>query len=87
MSFSGPSDIGSLLGAFASARAGIERGLSGLNRDANEIARANIGAPNGIETVTGALVDSLQQRLLVQASARMMSTADRTLGTLLDTHA
>ena len=87
MSVTGPTDIGSLLGAFASAREGIERGLSGLNRDAHEIARANVGAPGGIDTVPGALVDSLQQRLLVQASARVMSTTDQTLGTLLDTHA
>ena len=37
--------------------------------------------------IAGALVDSLQQRLLVEASARMLSTVDQTLGTLVDVKA
>jgi hypothetical protein len=69
-----------------SAQLGIRRGLSGLDRDAQVVANGNI-ASDGADGVVGALVDSLQQRLLVEASARMLSTADQTLGTLIDVKA
>jgi hypothetical protein len=34
-----------------------------------------------------ALVDALQQRVAVEASARMLSTVDQTVGTLIDVNA
>jgi hypothetical protein len=70
--------------AFQSAQLGIRRGLAGVDRDAQAVAN---GAAGGVDAVTGALVDSLQQRLLVEASARMLSTVDQTLGTLVDVKA
>jgi hypothetical protein len=73
--------ISSIPGAWDSAQAGIQRGLSGLDRDAQTIANGSTDA------ATGALVDSLQQRVAVEASARMLSTVDQTLGTLIDVKA
>jgi len=74
--------ISNIPSAFQSAQSGIRRGLAGIDRDAQAVAN---GADVG--DVTGALVDSLQQRLLVEASARMLSTVDQTLGTLVDVKA
>jgi hypothetical protein len=108
--------INNIPGAMQSAQLGIQRGLSGLNLDAQVVANGLGGGTNGVtgaqrrespeapavrrwETgngvdasgdigaLTGALVDSLQQKLLVEASARMMSTVDKTLGTLIDVKA
>jgi hypothetical protein len=78
--------ISSVPGAMQSAELGIQRGLSGLNRDAQVVAGANVAADN-TDAMTGALVDSLEQKLLVEASARMLSTVDQTLGTLIDVKA
>jgi hypothetical protein len=79
----GISGISSLPSALDSARTGIRRGMSGLNTDAAVVASASAVSGDN-DATTGALVDSLQQKLLVEASARMLSTEDQTLGTLLD---
>jgi hypothetical protein len=90
--------INNIPGAMQSAQLGIQRGLSGLNRDAQVVANGLGGGTNGVTgdgvdasgdigALTGALVDSLQQKLLVEASARMLSTVDETLGTLIDVKA
>jgi hypothetical protein len=70
-------------GALQSAQLGISRGMNGVARDAQTVADS-IMTPAGTDSIPGALVDSLQQKLLVAASARMMSTVDETLGTLID---
>jgi hypothetical protein len=70
-------------GALQSAQLGISRGMNGVARDAQTVADS-IMIPAGTDSIPGALVDSLQQKLLVAASARMMSTVDETLGTLID---
>ena len=72
--------------ALSSAQLGIRRGLSGLDRDAQAVAAGDV-ASDATDAVTGALVDSLQQQLLVEASARMLVTVDQTLGTLVDVKA
>jgi hypothetical protein len=70
--------------AFQSAQSGISRGLAGLDRDAQVVA----GDVSGdVGALTGALVDALQQRVAVEASSRMLSTADQTVGTLIDVKA
>ena len=69
--------------ALQSAQLGISRGMNGLARDEQTVADS-LSTPAGTDSLSGALVDSLQQQQLVEASARMMSTADQTLGTLLD---
>ena len=75
--------VAGLPGALQSAQLGISRGMNGLARDAQTVAES-LSNPAGADSLTGALVDSLQQQLNVELSARMMSTADQTLGTLLD---
>ena len=72
--------------ALQSAQLGISRGMNGLARDEQTVADS-LSTPAGTDSLSGALVDSLQQQQLVEASARMMSTADQTLGTLLDIQA
>jgi hypothetical protein len=75
-----------LPGALQSAQLGISRGMNGLARDEHTVADS-LDTPAGADSLPGALVDSLQQKLLVEASARMMSTVDQTLGTLIDVKA
>ena len=57
--------------------------MNGLARDSQTVADS-ITTPAGTGSLPGALVDSLQQKLLVEASADTMSTFDHTLGTLID---
>ncbi|HTW74201.1 MAG TPA: hypothetical protein VMD56_04690 [Steroidobacteraceae bacterium] len=67
--------------AAQSAQLGIASGIAGLNRDAQVVAQS-VSGPG--EDLTGALIDSLQQRLVVQASAEMLAGSDRVLGSLID---
>jgi hypothetical protein len=77
--------MSSIPSAFQSAQNGISRGMAGLNQDAQAV--ANDASGGGVGALTGALVDALQQRLAVEASARMLSTVDKTVGTLIDVKA
>ncbi len=79
----GISDSHGIVDAIRSSQAGIKRGLAGLERDAQTIAHANV-EPESTSDLTAALVDSREQRLQVQLSARMLRTASETLGALLD---
>ncbi len=65
--------------AAQSAQLGIARGISGLNADAQVVAQSITGSDP-----TAALVDSLQQKLSVEASAKVLSVSDQMLGTLID---
>jgi hypothetical protein len=76
--------ISSIPDAFQSAQLGIGRGLAAIGQDAQVVAN---GVGGDVDAVAGALVDALQQRLLVEASVQMLSTADQTLGTLVDVKA
>ena len=67
--------------AFGSAVTGIQRGMQGLDRNADEIAKASKGQGDDI---AGPLVDSRINRLQVEASASMVKTVDDAIGTLLD---
>lgn len=69
--------------AAQSAQLGIARGISGLNADAQVVAQSVTGSGD----TTGALVDSLQQKLSVEANARVLAVSDQMLGTLVDTMA
>ncbi len=68
--------------AFNSAVLGIQRGMAGLDRDAAQVASAQ--AENGESSLTQPLVDSLTNRLQVEASAKVAKTVDETLGSLFD---
>ncbi|HTC50425.1 MAG TPA: hypothetical protein VK700_00655 [Steroidobacteraceae bacterium] len=67
--------------AAQSAQLGIARGIQGLNQDAQVVAQSVSGTGGDL---TAALVDSLQQKLSVEANARVLGVSDQMLGTLLD---
>jgi hypothetical protein len=67
--------------AMQSAKLGIARGVTGLNRDAQVVAQSVTGAGGD---PTAALVDSLQEKLSVEASAKVLTASDEMLGTLVD---
>jgi hypothetical protein len=69
-----------------SAVAGINSGLANLATDAQTIAQSVSPAQNALSLVN-ALVDSLDQRLAVEANARVLSTANQMVGSLIDTFA
>jgi hypothetical protein len=79
--------IGSFISPLESARTGIARGMRGLAADAQKIAHANVDKDNQARDLSDALVQSIVDRIQVQASARTMRTVDETLGTLIDTKA
>jgi hypothetical protein len=67
--------------AFANAVTGIQRGMQGLERNADEIAKASKGEGGDI---TEPLVESHINQLQAEASAKMVKTIDETIGSLLD---
>jgi len=67
--------------AAQSAQLGIARGMRGLNEDAQVVAQSFTGLGGDL---TAALVDSVQEKQSVEASARVLATSDQMLGTLLD---
>lgn len=80
-------DVGSFMSALESARIGIRRGLDGLAADAQKIAHANVDSANQVGDLSDALVQSLVDRIQVEASARVMNQVDQTIGSLLDVKA
>lgn len=73
--------IGSGSNAVQNAQLGISRGMANLSRDAQVVAQ---GTTVNSDAMTGALVDAQQQKLAVEASARVLAVANQTLGALLD---
>ncbi len=70
-----------LKSAFGNAVTGIQRGMQGLDRNADEIAKASTGEGGDI---TQPLVDSHINQLQAEASVKMVKTIDETIGSLLD---
>lgn len=67
--------------AAQSAQLGIAQGIAGLNKDAQVVAQSVSGSGRDI---TGALIDSLQQKLSIEASAGVLAGSDQMLGSLID---
>jgi hypothetical protein len=74
------------LNALQSAQQGINRGLEGISRSAHTVSHANVEGGIGTD-VTVAMVESLESKLLVQLSVKMLTTAHEALGSLLDVRA
>ena len=72
------------ISALSSAVTGIQRGIDNLNRDANTIARTAITDSVASPEVLDAMVGLQEAKLQVQASAKVVETADETIGSLLD---
>ena len=67
---------------------GIQRGLDGLRKNAAEIASADQLNKAGQDTdLVGSLVDLQQNKIQVQASAKVVSAVDSVLGTIVDIRA
>lgn len=67
---------------------GINRGLEGMRKSAAEIASADQLNNTGQETdLARSLVDLQQNKIQVQASAKVVSAVDEVLGTLIDIRA
>ena len=73
-----PMDIKS---AYGSALSGIQQGMQGLDRNADEIAKASKGEGGDIAEP---LVESRMNRLQVEANVQMVKTVDGAIGSLLD---
>jgi hypothetical protein len=70
---------------FSSAISGIHTGMNSLARSGQEIARANIPAEEGgTEDLAPPLVEQIEGKTQVQASARVVEAGSATLGSLLD---
>ena len=67
--------------AFANAVSGIQRGMQGMERNADEIARVSVGEG---ENIIEPLVEGRSNKLQAEASARMLKSIDDTIGSLLD---
>ena len=65
------------------ALTGIDRGFGALANDAQSIAESAVATDPGVNVIN-ALVDSLQQRLAVQADAGVLKADERALGSLID---
>jgi len=67
---------------------GIQRGLDGLRKNAAEIASADQLNKAGQDTdLVGSLVDLQQNKIQVQASAKVVSAVDSVIGTIVDIRA
>ena len=71
-----------------SALQGIQRGLDGMRQNAADIASADqlnrAGKDTDLET---SMVEMNQNKVQVQASAKVVSALDEVIGTLIDTRA
>ena len=76
--------IGSALG---NALHGIQKGLTGMDRNAAKIASAEAFNSQDPAVVAQPLVDMQNNRLQVEVSAKIMKTVDATIGSLIDVSA
>lgn len=73
------------ISALNSSLLGIQKGLSGLRKNAADIARAG-SAEGGVTTgqLTTSIVGLKESELQVKASARVLETVNETIGSLFD---
>jgi hypothetical protein len=69
-----------------SAVAGINSGLASLATDAQLVAQS-VSPQQDALALVNAIVNSLDARLSVEANAKVLSTANQTIGSLIDTFA
>jgi len=67
---------------------GIQRGMQGLNSNAESIAKIGMeDGPNDLGDVAKEIVGLKENEMQVKASTKVLQSADRVLGSLLDIHA
>ncbi len=70
--------------ALSSALSGIQKGLTGIDNNAAQIASASAFNSDNPVDFAQPLVELQSNRLQVELSAKVMKTVDETLGTLID---
>ena len=70
--------------AMNSALYGIQKGLTGMDKNAAQIASAGAFKSQNPADLAKSLVDMQSNRMQVEVSAKVMKSLDETLGTLLD---
>jgi len=73
------------ISALNSSLLGIQKGLSGMRKNAADIAKSGPGLST--EQLTTSIVDLKANELQVQASAKVLETIDKTIGSLFDEEA
>jgi hypothetical protein len=82
---SGITSVAGFPSAFQSASTTISRAVAGASQDAAAVASSSVSQdPTAMLT---ALIDARQQLLYTQAGAKMMTTADEILGSIIDVSA
>lgn len=70
---------------FTSGVAGIQTGMQSLARSGQDIARANIPPEaGGTEDLSRPMVEQLESKTQVQASARVVEAGSAVVGSLID---
>ena len=62
---------------------GIQRGMEGLQQEAQKIARTTIDGSEPVE-LAESLVKTLEHQQGIEASAKVIQRADETLGSVID---
>jgi hypothetical protein len=70
--------------ALGNALHGIQKGLTGMDKNAAKIASAAAFNSQNPADVAQPLVDMQNNRLQVELSAKVMKTVDATIGSLID---
>ena len=70
--------------SLSSALYGIQKGLTGMDKNAAKIASADAFNSQSTTAVARPLIEMQSDRLQVEVSAKVMKTVDDTIGTLLD---
>ena len=77
--------VGGLSGAFNAGLAGIQKGQEQVTQAAQEVASANTQRPvQPSQDLAKSLTDEKQGQRQVEASAKVLDTANQTLGSLVD---
>jgi len=77
--------VGGLGGAFSAGLSGIQKGQEQVTQAAQEVASANTQRPvQPNQDVAKSLTDEKQGQRQVEASAKVVDTANQTLGSLVD---
>lgn len=66
---------------------GVQQGIQGMEKAAGQIAQAATGEAGSVGELAAPLVELKLYEQSVEASAKVVKTADEVLGTLLDTMA
>ena len=77
--------VGGIGGAFNAGLAGIQKGQEQINQGAQEVASANTQRPvQATQDIAKSLTEEKQGQRQVEASAKVVDTANQTIGSLVD---